>query len=144
MKADIKTETEVMAVIKQFVESFTKKDLESNLALYAPDADVVLIGTGVDEKRVGLIEIEAEERRAFAQSDEHSIHLDWYSVSAAGSVAWLASNGSIQARIGGQEISFPVRLTFVLENREGRWLIMQVHGSLPAVGQKEGDSWPTD
>ena len=49
----------------------------------------------------------------------------------------------IQAKVGGQEISFPIRLTFVLERREDRWLIVQLHGSLPAAGQREGESWPT-
>jgi len=143
MKADKRTQDAVMIVINQFFESFEKRDLNGNLALYAPDPDVVLIGTGIDEKCVGLAEIEAEMKRAFAQSDEHSITLNWYSVSGADLVAWVASNGVVQAKVSGQEISFPIRLTFVLEQREGRWLIVHVHSSLPAAGQKEGESWPT-
>ena len=59
-------------------------------------------------------------------------------------VAWMASDGAVRAKIGEQEISFPIRLMFVLEQREGRWVIMQMHGYLPAAGQKEGESWPTE
>jgi len=143
MKANTKTEVEVMAVINQFIESFQKQDLDGNLALYASDDDVVTIGTGADEKCVGLAEIKAEGERAFAQSEMRSIQLSWYSVSAAGAVAWVASEGIIQAKVGGQEISFPIRLTFVLERRGERWLIVQLHGSLPAAGQNKGESWPT-
>ena len=143
MKADAKTEAEVMTIVNQFVESFTKKEINNNLALYASDDDVVLIGTGIDEKCVGLAAIRGEAERAFKQSDEQSIRLGWHLVSAAGSVAWVASDGAVRAKVKGQETSFSVRLTFVLEQREGRWQIMQVHGSLPAAGQKEGESWPT-
>ena len=56
MKADAKTEAEIMAVLNQLIEAYKKQDLDGALALYAPDPDVVTIGTGVDEKRVGLAE----------------------------------------------------------------------------------------
>lgn len=143
MRADTKTEAAVMAVVNQLIEAFTKRDLDGALALFAPDPDVVFIGSGVDEKCIGLAEVKAEFERAFAQSEEASIQLGWYSVSAAGPVAWVASDGVIQAKVSGQEISFPIRLTTVLEQRAGKWLVVHSHDSLPAAGQKEGESWPT-
>ena len=142
MKTDPKTEAAVMSVVSQFVEAFSNHDLNSGLALFAPDPDVVFIGTGGDEKCIGLAEIKAELDRAFAQSEQSLIKIGWYSVSAAGSVAWGAADAVIQAKVSGQEISFPVRLTTVLEQRGGRWLIVQSHASVPAAGQKEGESWP--
>ena len=60
MKADPKTETAVMAVMNQFIEAFNKQDLDSGLALFAPDPGVVFFGTGGDEKCIGLAEIKAE------------------------------------------------------------------------------------
>ena len=143
MKADPKTEADVMSVMNQLIEAFDKRDLDSGLALFAPDPDVVFIGTGGDEKCIGLAQIKAEFERAFAQSEQSSIQLGWYSVSAAGSVAWVASDAVIQAKVSGQEISFPIRITTVLEQRGGRWLVVQSHDSMPAAGQKEGESWPT-
>jgi len=143
MKADPKTEAAAMKVMNQLIEAFTKRDLDGALALFAPDPDVVFIGSGADERCIGLDEVKAEFERAFAQSEEASIQLGWYSVSAAGSVAWVASDAVIQAKVSGQEISFPVRITTVLEQRGGRWLVVQSHDSLPAAGQKEGESWPT-
>ena len=100
MKADTKTEAMVMEVVNQFVEAFTKRDIGDVLALFAPDPDVVFIGTGVDEKRIGLAEIKAVLERDFAQSEEISLQLGWYSVSVAGSVAWVATDGIIRAREG--------------------------------------------
>ena len=144
MKADPKTETAVMAVINQFIEAFNKQDLNSGLALFAPDPDVVFIGTGGDEKCVGLAGIKAELERAFKQSEQSSIQLSWYSVSSADAVAWATADVVIRAKVSGQEIIFPVRLTTVLEQRGDKWLIVQSHASMPAAGQKEGESWPTD
>jgi len=143
VKADTKTEVSVMEIINQFVDSFSKRDLDGVLALIAQDLDVVLIGSGADEKCIGWDEIKAVFKRDFSQSEEISLQLGWHSVSSAGSVAWVAADGFVRARVRGQETSFPVRLTFVLEQREGKWLIMQTHGSLPAAGQKEGEGWPT-
>ncbi len=50
----------------------------------ASDADVVLYGTGADEKRIGLEQIRAQVERDWSQSDSAAMMLDWTSVSAAG------------------------------------------------------------
>lgn len=142
MKADPKTETAVVSVMNQFIEAFNTQNINSWLALFATDPDVVFIGTGGDEKCIGLAEIKAELERAFTQSERSLIQIGWYSISAADSIAWAAADADIQATVSGQEISFPVRLTTVLEQRDGRWLIVQSHASVPAAGQKRGESWP--
>ena len=142
MKAEQKTEAAVMSVVKRLVDAFGTHDLNSGLELFAPDPDVIFIGTGGDEKCIGLAEIKAELERAFTQSEQSLIKIGWYSVSSVGSVAWGAADAVIEAKVSGQDISFPVRLTTVLEQRGGRWLIVQSHASLPAAGQKEGESWP--
>ena len=143
MKANAKTEAMVMEVINQFVDAFSKQNLDGVITLIAPDPDVVFIGSGADEKRIGMYEIRKLFERDFAQSEEISLQLGWHLVSGADSVAWVAADGFVRAEVGGQEIRFPVRLTFVLEQREDKWLIVQTHGSLPAAGQKEGEGWPT-
>ena len=143
MKADAKAEAEVMAVMKQYNEAYAKRDMDAVLALFAPDPDVVIIGTGEDEKRVGLAELRTQLERDFAQSEAASIEFSWHSVSQAGSVAWVAADCVVRAEVSGQEISLLARVTFVLEQREGRWLIVQSHASLPAGEQSEGQSFPT-
>lgn len=143
MKADAQTEAAVMAVLERFAENYTKRDLEGNLALFAPDSDVVLYGTGADEKRVGLDEIKAQIERDWSQSDATSLTYEWTSVSAADSVAWVAADVTFKAKIGEQELTLDGRLTIVLENRAGKWLIVQGHFSLPVAEQAEGESFPT-
>ena len=143
MKADAKTEAAVKAALSKFAEGYTKRDLEGVLALFAPDSDVVMFGTGVDEKRVGLAEIKAQAERDWSQSEATSLTYGWTSVSAAGSVAWVAADVAFKAKVSGQEITLAGRLTGVLENRGDKWLIVQGHFSLPATGQAEGASFPT-
>ena len=143
MKADPKIEAAVMNVMNQFAEAFAKRDLDASLALLAPDPDVVFIGTGGDEKRIGLAEIKALFERDFAQFEDASLKIGWHSVSVAGSVAWLVADLILRANTGGREISLQARSTAVLERRGDRWLIVQSHSSLPAAGQEEGEAFPT-
>jgi len=141
MRADPNIEAAVVNVVKQSLEAFTKRDLDVILAFFAPDPDVIVIGTGGDEKGVGLAEIRKILERAFAQFEEASFKFGWHSVSAAGSVALLAADVILYVKTSDRQITEQVRLTVVLEQRGNRWLIMQWHDSLPAAGQKEGQAF---
>lgn len=143
MKADAQTVAAVKTVLDEFSKNYAKRDLEGLLGLFAPDPDVVMYGTGADEKRVGLAEIKAQVERDWSQSDATSLTYGWISISAAGSVAWLAADVTFTAMIGGQELKLMGRLTNVLENRAGKWLMVQGHFSLPVAEQAEGESFPT-
>jgi ketosteroid isomerase-like protein len=142
MKADAQTESAVIAALEQFQHSAEQRDVESFLASCVPDADIVLIGTGADEKRVGKAEIQRQLERDISQSERLSFDFDWHMVSAAGSVAWIATTGMIHAQVAGQSVDFPYRLTGVLEHRGDRWLWVQMHASVPVAGQTEGQSFP--
>lgn len=143
MKANEQTEAAVLAVVNKFNESYAQRDMNGLLALLAPDADLVLFGTGADEKRIGQDEVKFQAERDWSQSEALAFEPGWHSVSAAGSVAWVAAEGMGQGRVEGQEISFPLRWTLVLEQRADTWLIVQAHFSLPAAEQEEGESIPT-
>ncbi|HEV2459045.1 MAG TPA: nuclear transport factor 2 family protein [Ktedonobacterales bacterium] len=142
MKADAQTETAVLATLEQFKQAYEHRNMGHLLALFAPDADVVLFGTGADEKRIGLAEIQAQAERDWAQAEAFTLEWGWSSVSAAGSVAWVAADVVGHITMGGQEVHLPLRLTAVLEHRGGSWLWVQSHVSLPAAEQAEGESFP--
>lgn len=141
MKADVRTEAQVLSTLAKFTEAYAARDLGAVLACHAGDPDVVLFGTGADERRVGPTELRAQVERDWAQSDSTAISFDWTSVSAAGPVAWVAVEGEFRFTAGGQSGAIPARATFVLEEREGRWLIVQAHYSTPAAAQEEGQSF---
>lgn len=142
MKADQQTETAAVAVWNRFNDAYVRRDLNELLSVFAPDADVVLFGTGQDERRVGSSEIRAQAERDWAQSEGGHFNWKWHSVSAAGPVAWLAAEGTFQANVGGQDTNLPIRLTGVLEKRGDKWVFVQSHASVPAGGQRQGQSFP--
>ena len=142
MRADARTEAEVRAVLTRLTDSYRQRDLEQLVACFAPDADTVMYGTGVDEKRMGLDEIRAQAQRDWDQTDEIAMAFDWTSISAAGPVAWAAVDGGFKIRAGGQKFTMPARGTFVLEKRDDKWLVVQSHFSAPAAQQEEGESIP--
>lgn len=142
MQADTQTATAVKSALNKVSEGYASRNLDLLRSAFAPDPDVVMYGTGADEKRVGLDEIEMQAQRDWSQTDSATVNYGWMSISAAGNVAWAATDATFELSAGGQEMSFPARITFVLEKREGQWLIAQAHFSLPATGQEEGETFP--
>ena len=141
MNASPQTQAAVQATLQQWKDADTQRDLDRALAVIAPDDDVVGIGTGPDEWRVGPEEFRAQIERDFAQSEALSLNYEPLVVSEAGPVAWVAGRATVQARIDGQDLTLTGRFTAVLEQRGDRWLLMQTHFSLPAAEQAEGRSF---
>jgi uncharacterized protein (TIGR02246 family) len=141
MKADARTEAEIKAILGELAEAYSVRDLQRALACFAPDEDVVMYGTGVDERRVGLKEIRAQVERDWEQTESTELTYEWVSVSAADRVAWAAADATFRILVAGEAMALPARLTAVFEKREGNWSIVQGHFSLPAAGQEEGSSF---
>ena len=125
-------------------EAYARRDTNGIQAVIAPDSDVVMFGTGADEKRIGVAEIQAQAERDWSQTEAASFQLAECSVSAAGPVAWAAADITFNLKVGGQELALPGRMTSVLEQRENQWLIVQAHFSFPAAEQAEGESFPVE
>ena len=141
MRASPQTQAAVEATLRQWADAYTARDLDQTLSLIAPDDDVVGIGTGQDEWRVGAEEFKAQLERDFSQAEALSVDYEPLVVSESGSVAWVAGRASVQARVDGQDVAMAGRFTAVLEQRGDRWLLMQTHFSLPAAEQAEGRSF---
>jgi len=135
MKADSVTEKAVNAVLDKFAESYARRDLKSAMSLIAPDADVIIYGTGADEKRIGQEAIKTQFERDWAQIEDPGLEYNWISISAAGNVAWVAIDAVLKAKVDGQNLKFHSRITMVLEKRGDRWLIVQGHFSFPDQSQ---------
>ena len=130
MEADAVTEAAVRAVLDQLAEVYVERDVELLRAVFAPDPDVVMYSPGAKERFVGLSEIQAKAERDWSKSEAASLTYTRTSVSAAGPVAWAATDANFTVKAGGQQTTLPVRITFVLEKRGDRWLIVHAHYSL--------------
>ena len=135
-------QAEVLSVINKFTETYQKRDMDGLMSLFAADDDLFAFGTNIDEKRQGRDEFKYQLERDWSQMEALAINFTWHRVSAAGSVAWVASEGLAQGKVGGQEIEFPCRMTTVLENQNNEWLIRQLHFALPLTPQEEDSSVP--
>ena len=143
MKADAATEAGIKAVLDNVARGYVQRDMDLVLSAFAPDPDLVLYGTGADEKRVGLAEVRTQVERDWSQTDDASMTFGWTSVWSAGPVAWAATDATFDLRAGGQALTLPARVTFVFEKRGENWLIVQAHFSTPAADQAEGESVPS-
>ena len=135
MNASTQTQAGVQATLQQWKDAYSQQDLDRALAVIAPDEDVVGIGTGPDEWRVGPDQFKVQIERDFAQAEALSVAYEPLVVSEAGPVAWVAGRATVQARVEGQDLTLTGRFTAVLERRDDRWLLMQTHFSLPAAEQ---------
>ena len=131
MRADAKTETEVMSVLNKLAEAFRKKNLEDLMMLHVPDPDVVVIGSEAGEEHVGIKDVKAFFKRLFDNYEALSMEFSCNTISTAGTVAWAFANSKITLRSGDQEITEQGRITFVLEKRGDKWLMVQGHHSAP-------------
>lgn len=141
MKAEPQTHTEVKAALDDLADSYIRRDIKRLLSCFAPDDDVVMYGTGADEKRIGLNAIRAQAERDWAQTDAAAFIFSDPAISGAGNIAWVYADMNFAVEAGGQKMSFPGRFTGVFEKRNGKWLVVQAHFSLPAA-QAEGESVP--
>jgi ketosteroid isomerase-like protein len=142
MKMDQQTQSEVVDVLNKAHDAYRRRDINELLSYFSPDTDVVMYGTGVDEKRIGRDAIKIQAERDWAQTEEAAFNWNWHSVVGSDAVACLSADGEANVKIDGEAMNMPIRFTGVLEKQGDKWLFVQAHYSVPFGEQNEGDSWP--
>lgn len=141
MKADPKTEVQILAHRRRLRECLASGDLESIMELFGPD--LVSIGTGIDETSFGFDEFRKGIERDLTQGHGIQDETIWMRVSARGPVAWLAVEFEQSWIADGRPGRERHRVTSVYERRRGRWVCVQMHASVPDRYQPIGQSYPT-
>ncbi len=142
MKPTKETESGVQSTLDKIAEAFEERDLDKMMSLFSTDEDLVVMGTGADEKKVGKSEVKSLFKRDWAQSEASSIAYNWKSITVEGKIAWVAAEAAFYARVGSREMHIPTRLTIILKKTGKEWLIVHWHASIPAAGQETGEAWP--
>jgi uncharacterized protein (TIGR02246 family) len=142
MRLDREPEAAVLATLDRYAERYGEKDVDGVTELFADDPDVILIGTGADERWVGRREIRRQFARNFAEAER--TRFEWVSrhVAATGDGAWVAADAVVHVVVDGVERSIPIRFTVVLEQRDGVWVWLHRHASVAAEGQSSGTAYP--
>jgi uncharacterized protein (TIGR02246 family) len=133
VKADAQTEAALLEILESFCSGFAARDADGVMRLFARDPDVVMV-TSEEALLRGPDEIRAFLQRYVRGAATYSWTWDRREASAAGAVGWLLAEGMETAVAEGREEKHPYRMSVVCENRDGRWLLVQIHGSSPHHG----------
>lgn len=125
---------EVKAVLEVFFRALDTRDMARIEQVVAHDPEMVHIGTARDEIWRGWDSLREATREQFAglEAYEATIRELTVHLSPGGEVAWYAHLLDARIRSRGREhVWRGARFTGVLERREGRWVMVQTHVSLP-------------
>lgn len=129
MNTSMETDEAVFRTLREFADAYSKRDLEKILKTYAPDPDVVCIGTGTNQICVGSAEVKAEFEREFARPEMLRIIPNWGKITVKGHIAWVTTNCMAEFSNNGQDETFIGCFTAILERRGQKWLFVHSHFS---------------
>ena len=134
-KVDIKTETKnVQSVLDQWVKAIETNDIDLLSKVFAHDEDIVVFGTDPTQHWTGW---EAFKESMADQSEDMSTvkytrGTPAIKIHDSGKVAWFSEIADLNIQVQDQQIIVSgVRVTGVLENRNGIWVVVQAHLSTP-------------
>ncbi|MBA3365259.1 MAG: nuclear transport factor 2 family protein [Actinobacteria bacterium] len=133
MRADPQTEAALLDILERLCSGFATRDAEAVMQLFAPDADIVMVTSEKPLLR-GLDDVKAFLQRYARGPTTYSWTWDRRDISAAGAVAWLLAEGVETAAAEDHEQKHSYRMSIVCEKRDGRWFLVQIHGSSPHGG----------
>jgi ketosteroid isomerase-like protein len=127
----------VKVVVDQLAQVWVDEDLDLLSRIFAHDPDMVLFGTDSAEVFVGFEPLRASLEAQFTAFDSGIATRDQViRVHAGGEVAWFSQLWDLEVRTPGESaIVNGMRCTGVLEKRNGAWVFVQFHGSIPVAGQ---------
>jgi len=128
----------VKAVIDQNLQMLVDEDMELMSKIYAHDDDMVIFGTDAAEIMVGWEAIKEVMQKQFAGSETIKVSSrdEVIKVHDSGKVAWISLILDWVVKVEGQAVKLEgIRATSVLEKRNGNWVFVQAHLSVPVSGQ---------
>jgi len=138
-KVDMEAEkVQAKKVVDQMAQAMEAEDVESISAIVAHDAGMVNFGTDATERWVGWEALKASIDKQFAAFDNQKVSVrdQVIKVGSGGMVAWFSQIMDWSLEAGGETVNLEgMRATGVLEKRNEKWLIVQMHFSVGVAGQ---------
>ena len=134
-KVDLEAEkAKVKEVLDLSIKASETEDMELLSKVYAHDSDIISIGTAEDERLVGWNSLKELMQRQFdsTETTKTSVHNQVIKVNNTGTTAWFSEVINWELIVEEQTVTIDgLRATGVLEKRDGNWVIVQIHYSLP-------------
>lgn len=131
-------QVEVKEVVDRFGRMWEDEDMVTFDEVIARDSNMVIIGTDTAEYIVGYESFRALREQQYASFDNVDFHVtdQHIGVSSNGMAAWFTERFDLYTVAEGRSITLKnLRLSGVLEKRDGTWKIVQLHTSVPVAGQ---------
>ncbi|OCH97979.1 hypothetical protein A8135_01795 [Legionella jamestowniensis] len=127
-------------LFRQFCEGYKKRDLHFLINLFTKNS--TMWGSGLDEYREGLKEIEMQLLRDWNQSEYSEIEIIRF-IPTSQNALWTAAICTAYVIIDGTKYTFEhLRGTLIAEKEEGVWKIAHTHCSFPDYRNAENGSFP--
>ena len=104
--------------------------------------DVSLIGTAVDEVRLGIEEVRYQSQRDIEQTSFRDLSFSEFQFFFHGNISYSVSDVNfIGETVEGENFVMKGRSSAMLEKNDGKWLFRHVHSSVPDYDASEGNSF---
>ena len=138
-KVDLEAErTEATTVVNHMIQALEAEDMNLLAKVMAHDADMVNFGTDAAERWVGWDALKESVEKQFASFDKTKLTVkdQVVKVNPSGNVAWFSEIVDWDLMAKGKPVHMEgSRITGVLEKRDGNWVIVQFHVSVPVSTQ---------
>lgn len=140
-QVDIESEkVQVDNVLDQVIKVWETEDMQSLSDIFAHDSDMVIFGTEAGERVVGWDSFQELMQNQFDTTDSSKISVSNRVVkfNNTGNAAWFSEVIDWHLVSDGQDVNLNgLRGTGVLEKRNGKWVVVQLHYSIPGGQQQE-------
>ena len=131
----------VTDVLERFAAAYSARDAAGVLSLMSAEPDIVMVGTGGDEVRIGAEEVREQIERDISQADEISFSLGPIRVHTRGEVGWAFAEPDVTVTVAGHTLRMPMRMTAVVLLEDGRPVVHSGHLSVALSAQAAGESF---
>lgn len=126
------SEKEVQGFLDRQVKAFETRDINALMEMLSPDASVVMLGNGPDERWVGPDEIKGIYQQQLAQYVSEKFTLRGTIIGARDNMGWFSTQARVlKTDADKSQSTLLINWSGILQKREGKWLLIQSHFSLP-------------
>ena len=132
----------IIEVFRELEQSYKQGDVDRCIATFYEE-NVSLIGTAVDEVRLGIEEVRYQFQRDIEQTSFRDVSLSEPQIFLHGNISYVICNLIfIGETIEGEDFAMKGRYSAMLEKNGDKWLMHHVHCSVPDYDVSEGESFP--
>ena len=131
----------IIEVFRELEQGYKQGDVDRCIATFYEE-NVSLIGTAVDEVRLGIEEVRYQFQRDIEQTSFRDLSFSEFQFFFHGNLSYSVSDVNFIGETNeGENFVMKGRYSAMLEKNDGKWLFRHVHCSVPDYDASEGNSF---